>query len=579
MATRIHGIGASENIDSSGEVVSIAGLDISSLEKDGVFTYEHEQGKAPNKDGQVIEITIKIPTQVIGKILKAHKIFSEKDCEDKHQLHFWNKIKTPYLYVMGELFDDYTEAAKDIAGKFRYDADKADQNERKVMNFSVEGSKLPNSKEGMVVTRSIARKVTLTGFPCNKAAIAEMLPQGKKEEDDISSIFKSEQDGIEIFKFENGYAEFMEKSEELSKGEAPRWSAGSTSKDGTAVHFSHPEHDVVSIHKSPKGDFHVKHRGALAGHGGQKGVFSTAEEAGKHAKTYMAAISSGKTLAQKMHDRPSPQMPKMSKALDAGSALTAPSQLTGGAALAKEGVNKKMKKTTWLARAEQEYQTWGKKEEFEAFMKKRLPHLTKAEVKAIGQTLALQKSLKLEKALSRINPAYQEEETEHSSVRKEEELEKSWKHAVAGGLALLGAANQSHAASGHLHQLVEHVSSLPGVEGKSVFTPASKGSADGQGKYHLKVGKHTIHGEHSSVGGNTKFHSHLEGPHNPTGQDAEDYKKAKFLKDKIDTTGQKLLEKSELPTEQNECNEPTKTDKLGKGALKTAGLDYPKNSS
>lgn len=455
MSTFIHGIGSSQNIDSSGEVVDIAGLDISSLEKDGIISYEHENAKVPDKDGKLVEMQIKIPSQVVGKILKAKKIFSEKDCGDEHQLYFWKKINTPYLYIVGVLFDDYTESAKDVAGKFRYDADNKGKNERNVMNFSVEGSKLPNAKEGMIVTKSIARKVTLTGFPCNKVCIAEILPINTKKEDDISSIFKTEfLPEIEIFKFESTYSELLSKNEELMKS----WTGPKVSEKKDAVHFQHPEHGTVSIHKHPNGEFHVKHQGALAGMGGVKGTFSSADEAGKHAKNYMTAVSQKKILAPKMHDRSSPQMPPINKAMDAGSALAAPSQLVQGAALSRSDdpfgdftSNKKPKKeprasnrttsmisvssmgsgistgmggmgksekSKWLKRAEQEYESWEKKEQFEQFMKKKLPHLSKAEIKAIGQTLALQKSIKLEKALSRISPAYEEETTMHSSVKK-----------------------------------------------------------------------------------------------------------------------------------------------------------------
>ena len=72
MPTYIDGIGASQNIDSSGEIVDIAGLDISSLEVDGSLNWEHK------KD---------FPEQLVGKILKAKKIFSEKDCEDDRRCH------------------------------------------------------------------------------------------------------------------------------------------------------------------------------------------------------------------------------------------------------------------------------------------------------------------------------------------------------------------------------------------------------------------------------------------------------------------------------------------------------------
>src|SRR5271157_2733477 len=157
MSTFVHGIGASENIDSSGEIVSIAGLDISTLEYDGVLNWEHKADQ---------------PAQVVGKILKARKIFSDADCEDDHQLYFWNKVKVPYLYVMGELMDDYKDSAREVAGQFRYDADRKGK-QKSTANFSVEGSKI--SKEGITVARSIARKITITTLECNKAAVAEMV--------------------------------------------------------------------------------------------------------------------------------------------------------------------------------------------------------------------------------------------------------------------------------------------------------------------------------------------------------------------------------------------------------------------
>ena len=78
MATYIHGIASSQNIDSSGEIVNIEGLDISSLAVDGVFNYEHEQGKITDKDGKLVELQIKVPSQVVGKILKPIKYSLQK---------------------------------------------------------------------------------------------------------------------------------------------------------------------------------------------------------------------------------------------------------------------------------------------------------------------------------------------------------------------------------------------------------------------------------------------------------------------------------------------------------------------
>lgn len=184
MPTFIHGIAASENIDSSGERIIIAGLDSSSLEKDGVFNWEHKADQ---------------PGQVVGKVLKARKIFSEADCEDEHQLHFFKKCGVPYLYVMGELMDDYKESAREVAGQFQYDADRKQQNATSTANFSIEGAKI--DKQGMDIVKSIARKVTITVLACNKAAVAEMLP-AKKPKDNIDSLFKTEAVEAEILKYE-----------------------------------------------------------------------------------------------------------------------------------------------------------------------------------------------------------------------------------------------------------------------------------------------------------------------------------------------------------------------------------------
>lgn len=187
MSTYIDGICASQNLDSSGEVVDIAGLDISSLSVDGTLNWEHL------KD---------LPMQVVGKILKAKKIFSDVDCEDDRELHYWNKCKTPFVYIVGELFDDYVESAKHVAGLFKYDADKRGQNQKDVLGFSVEGAKI--NKEGNVITHSIARKCTVTQLPCNKQAVAEIVPtKSEKKKDNIDELFKTESVEIELLKNED----------------------------------------------------------------------------------------------------------------------------------------------------------------------------------------------------------------------------------------------------------------------------------------------------------------------------------------------------------------------------------------
>jgi hypothetical protein len=369
--TWIDGIGSSQAIDTAGEIVDIAGLDCSSL-VGGPFNYEHKSD---------------VPAQICGKILEYKKIFSDQDCENDRHKYYWEKCKTPFLYVMGRLFDDKKDSAREVAALFADDAEHPD--EQPMIGFSVEGSKI--SKSGIIVDKSIARKITLTGAPANKTCIAEMVPNP-----DADAQVSSEDS---IFKSEASFSIDLQKSEPLTKS----WSPPKQTSSG--MHFNHPEHGTVSVQKQPSGEFHVKHNGAMAGLKGSKGSFGSASDAGQHAKAYMQSVGKNKVLAPKMQDHASPNMigkSEMKKGMSAGSGMASPGSLVGGAALGKESLDKKMKKSTWLKRAETEYASWSKREEFENFMAKSMPELTKGEVAALGQTLCLKKSLKAEKALKKM---------------------------------------------------------------------------------------------------------------------------------------------------------------------------------
>lgn len=433
MSTYVHGIGASENIDSSGEIVSISGLDISSLDKDGVLNWEHKSDQ---------------PAQVVGKILKARKIFSDADCEDEHQLYFWNRCKVPYLYVMGELTDDYTDSAREVAGKFRYDQDRKHQNERPMMNFSVEGSKI--SKEGIVVSRSIARKITITILPCNKAAVAEMvsIDPAKPKKNAIDELFKTEAVEIEVLIPKQGSKLWdLLKKEDPSK-HAAKLGIKPFQKDMAGGQTS----NLASTALSGVGP--TSSGGVIGGEGMMRSEMKKTagvKPAAKPPTIKPPTIRTGNSGFGKI-------IPVgMGKALDAGSALSGPANLSGGAALGKEHLEKDassismngeemektagqsgvdpqsgrdpgtpainmplrskdsrigivnptakvgaMKKSAWLMRAEHAYHNWEKREFFENFMQNRMPHLTKMEIKVIGQTMLMQKAIEMEKSLTKM---------------------------------------------------------------------------------------------------------------------------------------------------------------------------------
>lgn len=340
--TYVDGIASSQAIDTAGEIVDLRGLDISSL-IGAALNWEHF------KD---------VPAQIVGKILEAKKIFSAEDCENERHLKYWNRLQLPFLYIKGRLFDDKKPSAVEAAALFKDDAEHP--NEHPMVGFSIEGARL-GEKQGMVVPRSIARKVTITNTNANKTCAAEMVPEKKEPKDQFDSLFKGE---MELFTFGTP----MEKSD--------RWISKLHS---TGINHLHSTHGTVGIKKIPIGpghQFEVRHNDKLVG------TSPDVKNASQAAKKYMFSL--GKA--------------DLNKAMEAGSGNAAPSQLVQGAALGKESLEGSMQKmhkkerSKGYADADNAYSTWDKREEFRSYMKKRMPHLADGEVDAIGRVLAFKQA-------------------------------------------------------------------------------------------------------------------------------------------------------------------------------------------
>jgi hypothetical protein len=181
LGTVIDGIGASEVIDSSGEVISIEGIDTSSLDVDGLINTEHSSNTT---------------TQLIGKVVSYHKIFKKEDCQNSRQRYFWDKVEAPYLYIKAVLFDKFNHSgAQDAVAMMRFDKELNKDNTRQVGGFSIEGSRL--GKEGNRITKCIARKIAWTAYPCNKTCVAEILEEDKPIEitaKQLLAAFKKSED-------------------------------------------------------------------------------------------------------------------------------------------------------------------------------------------------------------------------------------------------------------------------------------------------------------------------------------------------------------------------------------------------
>lgn len=168
----IDGVFASEAIDSSGEILSIDGADISDLENGlGVLNYEHRGDDAAGAS----------PNDIIGKVIFAKKIKSLDDCTDKRQLEYWHKVQLPMIYGIVRLFDGSGHPGAVAAAAIIRDC--VQNGEEVRPGFSIEGTTL--KRKGNVLEASVCRRVALTWKPCNKSAVAGLVSdplEAKKSE-------------------------------------------------------------------------------------------------------------------------------------------------------------------------------------------------------------------------------------------------------------------------------------------------------------------------------------------------------------------------------------------------------------
>jgi hypothetical protein len=171
----IDGVAATEDIDSQGEKLSIEGADISALEAG--------MGRLNDNHGKLF-------AHSLGRIIGAKKIFTKTDCDNARQKMYWNKLKRPYIYVSGELYDDTDHPnAKATAAIFK----NLNKNNCPLsIKMSVEG-KVEHREEGGILDRTKIHSVALTFTPANKNTLALPLIDGlsKSEEPDYEDLLKS----------------------------------------------------------------------------------------------------------------------------------------------------------------------------------------------------------------------------------------------------------------------------------------------------------------------------------------------------------------------------------------------------
>lgn len=145
--------------DTQGEVLSIEGCDISKLENGtAIWTDNHGKGFYNN----------------IGRITYGKKIFKAEDCEDDRQRYYWDKIKAPYIYAKGYLYDDEDHPNGRAAAAVVRNIHKTDSPLK--MKASVEGGVIARGiNDPSLLARTKLTGVALTLTPANNATLVEPL--------------------------------------------------------------------------------------------------------------------------------------------------------------------------------------------------------------------------------------------------------------------------------------------------------------------------------------------------------------------------------------------------------------------
>lgn len=215
----IDGIFASETPDSSGEIISVEGCDITDL-KNGTSILNFEHRGAESNGHSALDI--------IGKILTAKKIFKQEDCENDRERMYWNEVKVPFIYGQARLYDGAGHpAAMAAAAMIR---DHASNGEKVLLRYSIEGSTL--DRKDHLLLKTVARRVAATIKPCNRSCDSGILvdPQAKSAPQNVEVLAekllgqKKEESAKKFEAFHPGYVKLGSSPEfeytEMAKADA-----------------------------------------------------------------------------------------------------------------------------------------------------------------------------------------------------------------------------------------------------------------------------------------------------------------------------------------------------------------------
>lgn len=174
----LEGIFSVETPDTSGEVLSVEGADISDLQSGrATLNTEHinpedADKEEMHKNGDQDQDDFKGFNAIVGRVVNAKKIFTPDDCKTDREMEAWNEFRKPMIYGSVEIWDgpdahDNARAAASIARMF------SKSKEGPQLGLSVEGATLERS--GNFLKKTVIRKMALTMKPANKAATVDIV--------------------------------------------------------------------------------------------------------------------------------------------------------------------------------------------------------------------------------------------------------------------------------------------------------------------------------------------------------------------------------------------------------------------
>lgn len=151
--------------DTQGEMLNVEGADISELELG--------KGRLNDNHGKGF-------FNCLGKVTEAKKIFKAEDCETDRQKYYWEKVKSPYIYVKGILFDDEDHPNAKACAAILRNIHKTDCPLK--VKASVEGGVISRGiRDPAELVKTKIHSVALTFVPANQATLVEPLNLDKSE--------------------------------------------------------------------------------------------------------------------------------------------------------------------------------------------------------------------------------------------------------------------------------------------------------------------------------------------------------------------------------------------------------------